>query len=77
MHYAMRIAHLADIHVKDRRRAEYAEVFRVLAAMLAAEPLRPDVIAIAGDVFDTMTKASARNWEDVAGLLSRLADIAE
>ena len=66
----MRIVHLADTHVKDRRREEYAAVFAALAAQLQEEQPQPDVIAIAGDVFDTMSRASARNWEDVANLLS-------
>jgi hypothetical protein len=71
----MRIAHLADIHVKDRRRDEYEAVFASLVGLLKTEePI--DYIAIAGDVFDTMSRASAHNWEDVAGLLDRLADVA-
>lgn len=70
----MKIAHLADIHVQDRRRAEYKEVFEALAAQLAAA--RPAAIVIAGDVFDTMTRASAANWHDVGSLLSALSQVA-
>jgi len=70
----MRVAHLADLHVKDQRRDEYAEVFERLLNQLGDE--KPDVTVIAGDIFDTMTHASASNWDDVAKLLSRLSDIA-
>ncbi len=70
----IRIAHLADIHVKDRRRDEYAAVFTRLAASLAEA--QPDVIAIAGDVFDSMTRASTNNVMDVAALLESLSAIA-
>jgi DNA repair exonuclease SbcCD nuclease subunit len=73
-----RIAHIADIHVKNRRRREYAVVFdRLVADIREANTEAPiNVIAIAGDTFDTMTTATANNWADVAGLLSRLADVA-
>jgi len=70
----MKIAHIADIHVKDRRRDEYAAAFAELAAQLAAAA--PQAIVVAGDVFDGMTRASATNWDDVARLLKSLAEIA-
>ncbi len=72
----MRLVHLADIHVKDRRRNEYQAVFRALVSQIRAERPLPDVVVIAGDVFDTMSRASAHNWEDVATLLNSLADVA-
>jgi DNA repair exonuclease SbcCD ATPase subunit/DNA repair exonuclease SbcCD nuclease subunit len=71
---AIRLAHLGDIHVQDRRRDEYAEVFDKLYGLLAAE--RPDVIVVAGDVFDSKTKASAHNLVDVAALLTKLCAVA-
>jgi len=70
----MRIAHLADIHVMDRRRAEYAAVFEALYASLREQSL--DVITVVGDIFDNKMRASAHNLEDVAAFLSALADIA-
>lgn len=70
----MKIAHLADIHVRDSRRAEYAEVIERLYAQLEASP--PAAVVIAGDIFDTMTRASAANWDDVATFLQRLAALA-
>ena len=70
----VRIAHLADIHIQDRRRAEYAIVFERLYASLRVE--LPDVIVVAGDVFDNKMRASAHNLEDVATFLSTLAAIA-
>lgn len=72
----MRIIHLADIHVKDQRRDEFRYIFDKTAASIGQLDPKPDVIAIAGDIFDTMSKASARNWEDVAYLLTILSDIA-
>ena len=74
----MRIAHLADIHVQDRRRAEYAVVFESLYESLKSVKTCDglDVIAVVGDIFDNKMRASAHNLEDVADFLSRLADIA-
>ncbi|NBQ70727.1 MAG: hypothetical protein EBU46_18605, partial [Nitrosomonadaceae bacterium] len=75
----MRIAHVADIHIQDRRRAEYAAVFDRLYAGLravACEVGGLDFIVVAGDVFDNKMRASAHNLEDVAAFLSALADIA-
>ena len=70
----MRIAHLADIHVQDRRRLEYAAVFARLYESLRHEA--PDLIVVAGDVFDNKMRASPHNLEDVAALLTTLAAIA-
>jgi DNA repair exonuclease SbcCD nuclease subunit len=72
----MRIIHLADIHVKDQRRDEFRYIFDKTAESIRTLDPKPDVIAIAGDIFDTMSKASARNWEDVAYLLTILSEIA-
>ena len=69
-----RIAHLADIHIQDRRRAEYAAVFERLYESLRAEA--PAIIVVAGDVFDNKMRASPHNLEDVAAFLSALAAIA-
>lgn len=70
----VRIAHLADIHIQDRRRAEYAAVFTRLYESLRAEA--PDLIVVAGDVFDNKMRASPNNMADVAIFLESLADIA-
>src|SRR5271169_4802456 len=70
----LKIAHLADIHIKDRRRDEYAAVFAKLYASLRVEA--PDIIAVVGDVFDSKINASANNFADVSAFLSNLADIA-
>jgi DNA repair exonuclease SbcCD ATPase subunit/DNA repair exonuclease SbcCD nuclease subunit len=70
----MRIAHLADIHIQDRRRAEYAQVFEKLYESLRVET--PDIIVVAGDVFDNKMRASAHNLEDVANFLIALVEIA-
>ena len=64
----MRIAHLADIHIQDRRRDEYRVVFARLYESLRAEA--PDIIVVAGDVFDNKMRASAHNLEDVAAFLA-------
>lgn len=70
----MRIAHLADIHVQDRRRVEYAAVFARLYESLRHEA--PDLIVVAGDVFDNKMRASPHNLDDVAALLTTLVAIA-
>lgn len=70
----MKIAHLADIHIQDRRRAEYAEVFKKLYVSLADE--HPDVIALVGDVFENKMRASPHNMEDVLHFLTELTKIA-
>jgi DNA repair exonuclease SbcCD nuclease subunit len=70
----MRIAHLADIHIQDRRRDEYAAVFARLYESLRKEA--PDIIVVAGDVFDNKMRATPHNLEDVATFLTSLADVA-
>ncbi|HVE13813.1 MAG TPA: metallophosphoesterase, partial [Elusimicrobiota bacterium] len=70
----IRIAHLADIHIQNRRRDEYRAVFADLYAALRKEA--PTVIAVVGDVFDDKMRASAHNLEDVAAFLAALADVA-
>ena len=69
----IKIAHLADIHIQDRRRAEYALVFEKLYASL--KPEQPDVIVVAGDVFDNKMRTSPHNLEDVAAFLANLVAI--
>ncbi|CAJ0824564.1 22169_t:CDS:2 [Entrophospora sp. SA101] len=70
----VRIAHLADIHIKDNRREEYSVVFEKLYQQLHLES--PDIIAICGDIFHDKTKASAYNYSDVESFLMRLIEIA-
>jgi len=69
-----RIAHLADIHIQDRRRAEYAEVFEALYVDLRTRNI--DLIVVAGDVFDNKMRASPHNLTDVAAFFAALAKIA-
>jgi DNA repair exonuclease SbcCD ATPase subunit len=70
----LRIAHLADIHIQDRRRAEYAAVFARLYESLRAEA--PGLIVLAGDIFDNKMRASPHNLADVAAFLAALAAVA-
>jgi DNA repair exonuclease SbcCD ATPase subunit/predicted phosphodiesterase len=70
----VKIAHLADIHIQDRRRAEYAVVFNRLYESLRTNV--PDIIVLAGDIFDNKMRASAHNLEDVANFLTNLVKIA-
>lgn len=70
----IRIAHLADIHIQDRRRAEYAAVMGALYSSLRAEA--PTLIAVVGDVFDNKMRASPNNLADVADFLTALVGIA-
>jgi hypothetical protein len=69
-----RIAHIADVHIQDRRRAEYATVFSALYTSLRRDA--PTLIVVAGDVFDSKTTASALNFADVAAFLEQLTLIA-
>jgi len=71
---ALTVAHLADIHVRDVRRDEYRDVFTQTFAKIRS--LGPDVIVIAGDVFDMKTRVSPMNISDVVGFITSLADIA-
>ena len=70
----MKIAHLADIHIQDRRRTEYGKVFTKLYESLDKES--PSLITVVGDVFDNKMKASPHNLEDVATFLTNLTKIA-
>src|SRR6185295_9610794 len=70
----VKIAHLADIHIKDSRREEYSEVFKKLYKQLILES--PDIIVICGDIFEDKTKASALNYSDVDNFLSTLVRMA-
>ena len=67
----LKIAHLADIHIVDARRPEYAAVFDSLRASLAAET--PDLIVVAGDIFDTPKAVSANERQDVSNFLIMLS----
>ena len=70
----IKIAHLADIHIKNNRREEYANVFQKLYDSLRENS--PNIIVIAGDVFDDKMKASALNIKDVSEFLQALTMIA-
>ena len=69
-----RIAHLADIHIQSRRREEYQNVFSKLYESL--RNCNPDLIVIAGDVFDNKMHATANNLKDVTDFLINMSDIA-
>lgn len=58
----VKIAHLADIHVQDRRRDEYAIVFNRLYANLREET-KPDIIVLAGDIFDNKMRLPPTIWK--------------
>ena len=70
----VKIAHLADIHIKDKRREEYEKIFNQL--YLDLTKLTPDIIVVAGDIFDNKSKASANNIEDVIMFFKHLVEIA-
>jgi DNA repair exonuclease SbcCD ATPase subunit/predicted phosphodiesterase len=70
----VRIAHLADIHIMDRRRDEYAEIFELLYADLRER--KPDIIAVVGDIFDHKLRATAHNIADVIKFFVNLVSIA-
>ena len=70
----VKIAHIADIHFQDRRRQEYEPILSELYNSLKRDV--PDIIAVVGDVFDTKTRATATNIDDVIKFLSELAEIA-
>jgi DNA repair exonuclease SbcCD ATPase subunit/DNA repair exonuclease SbcCD nuclease subunit len=68
------IAHLADIHIQDRRRPVYADIFNQLYDKL--KECKVDIIVVAGDIFDNKMRASANNLMDVTAFLTNLANIA-
>ena len=68
------IAHLADIHIQDRRRGIYAEIFDQLYIKL--KECNVDLIVVAGDIFDNKMRASANNLADVTAFLTNLSNIA-
>jgi len=70
----IKIVHLADIHIQDRRRNEYEKVFNKLYESLYNDA--PSLITIVGDVFDNKMKASPHNLEDVTTFLTNLTKIA-
>jgi len=70
----VRIAHCADIHIDDRRREEYALVFAKFYESLKKE--KPDIIVVAGDVFNVKAHATPHNLEDVSSFLVNLVGIA-
>ncbi|MDE2098165.1 MAG: AAA family ATPase, partial [Patescibacteria group bacterium] len=71
---ALRLAHIADIHVRDTRRDEYAAIFAKLYDSLKTH--EPDIIVVAGDVYETKSHASPNNIRDVVSLLTNLTKIA-
>ena len=68
----MKVAHIADIHIQDRRREEYAEVFNKLYAQLSGV----DLILLLGDIFDNKMRVSANNMDDCMRFLENLTQIA-
>ena len=76
----IRLFHLADIHIQDRRREEYKVVFEkarlAIASEIASEEPTENIVVIAGDLFDTKTKISAQNLTDVADFLAMLDELA-
>ena len=64
----MKVAHIADIHIQDRRREEYAEVFNKLYAQLSGV----DLILLLGDIFDNKMRVSANNMDDCMRFLENL-----
>jgi DNA repair exonuclease SbcCD nuclease subunit/DNA repair exonuclease SbcCD ATPase subunit len=49
-HNKMRIAHIADLHIKEIRLDEYNKVFENFIKQM--RELTPDIVAIVGDIFD-------------------------
>jgi DNA repair exonuclease SbcCD ATPase subunit/DNA repair exonuclease SbcCD nuclease subunit len=68
-----KIAALSDIHIKKDRRNEYKEIFEKLYISLREE--NPDIIVVAGDIFDDKMKASPHNIEDVLNFFRELSNI--
>ena len=74
MQNSWKLAHIADVHVRTDRREEYAHVNDRLYESL--REYRPDVIVVAGDVFDDKKAATADTQLNVAKFLEQLAAIA-
>lgn len=78
-----KIAHIADVHIQERRREEYANVFEELYKKLREEFAdigeanidTVNLIVIAGDVFDTC-RVTPHMIEDVCNFIVNLSEIA-
>ena len=70
----IKIAHLADIHIQDDRRDEYNQIFNKLYSSLNES--KPNIIVLAGDVFDIKKSATPNNLNDVINFLVNLHKIA-
>ena len=72
----MRLIHLADIHIQDRRFDEYRAVWADTLRAIKRELTDNTVIVIAGDLFDTKTRISAQNLADAIEFLGDLDKLA-
>ncbi len=69
---SIRILHTADIHLKDKNGEAAAKAFSDIISLAKAE--KPDVILIAGDLFDSgFESKSEKNY--MASLLGQIPDI--
>ncbi|VVB70494.1 3',5'-cyclic adenosine monophosphate phosphodiesterase CpdA [uncultured archaeon] len=70
------IFHLADIHFKDTRRQEYSEILsKLYLSIKQHQKLDKEhtLICILGDIFDTQTRASGYNIQDVSNMFVELS----
>ena len=72
----LRLIHLADIHIQDRRFDEYRAVWADTLRAIKRELTDNTVIVIAGDLFDTKTRISAQNLADAIEFLGDLDKLA-
>ena len=74
--YNMKIAHLADIHIRNLKyHDEYRQVFAELYEKLAEE--KPDVIVVVGDLAHTKTQLSPEYFDMCANFLAGLGNISK
>ena len=72
----MKIAHLADIHIRNLKyHDEYRQVFAELYEKLAEE--KPDVIVVVGDLAHTKTQLSPEYFDMCANFLAGLGNISK
>jgi DNA repair exonuclease SbcCD nuclease subunit len=72
---AVRFIHIGDIHIIDSRRDEYSKIFEMLYDSIRAQIAEvkiPCIIVVPGDIYDTKTRVSANNINDVKNFLYNL-----
>jgi DNA repair exonuclease SbcCD nuclease subunit len=71
------IFHTADLHIKNSRREEYADVFAKFILNVRKNTSNCKIVVLAGDIFDNKTTISAANMLDYAAFISSLTEVCD